>query len=46
MFENLELALAGDKSFLKTLFARTTPAQEEKINDVLEIIGLTEQHEM
>src|SRR5579863_5325130 len=25
VFENLELALAGDKGFLKTLFARRTP---------------------
>ena len=40
VFENLELALAGDKSFLKTLFARRTPAQENRIYEVLEIIGL------
>src|ERR1700693_815706 len=44
--ENLELALAGDKSFLRTLFARTTAPQMMKINDVLEIIGLTEQQQM
>ncbi len=31
VFENLELALAGDKSFLKTLFARRTPAQDNRI---------------
>jgi urea transport system ATP-binding protein len=43
--ENLELALAGDKSFLKTLFARTTAAQQKKIDEVLEIIGLVEQHD-
>jgi urea transport system ATP-binding protein len=43
--ENLELALAGGKSFLKTLLARATPAQEKRINEVLEIIGLTEQRE-
>ena len=30
MFENLELALAGDQSFLKTLRARITPAQHEQ----------------
>jgi urea transport system ATP-binding protein len=46
VFENLELALAGDKSFLKTLFARTTAAQMKKINDILDIIGLTEQQQM
>jgi urea transport system ATP-binding protein len=46
VFENLELALAGDKSFLKTLFARTTAPQMRKINDVLEIIGLIEHQQM
>ena len=43
VFENLELALAGDKSFLKTLLARMTPAQTRRIYEVLEIIGLAEQ---
>src|ERR1700682_1568851 len=37
VFENLDLALAGDKSFLNTLFARRTAAQEAKIYKVLEI---------
>ena len=37
MFENLELALAGDKSFWKTLFARLTPAQRDHIDEVLDI---------
>jgi len=45
VFENLELALAGDKSFLRTLFARRTPAQESRIYEVLEIIGLERQHQ-
>jgi urea transport system ATP-binding protein len=45
VFENLELALAGDKSFLHTLFARRTPAQNETIYEVLEIIGLSELHQ-
>src|SRR3984957_17503143 len=40
VFENFELALAGDKSFWKTLFARLTPAQHNRIYEVLEIIGL------
>jgi urea transport system ATP-binding protein len=44
VFENLELALAGNKSFLTALFARLTPAQQERIYQVLEIIGLEEQH--
>jgi urea transport system ATP-binding protein len=39
--ENLELALAGDKSFWRTLVARLTPDQRARIDEVLEIIGLT-----
>lgn len=46
VFENLELALAGKKSFLHTLLARTTPAQLDKIYKVLDVIGLSEQHMM
>jgi len=42
--ENLELALAGRKSFLSALLARMTLAQEDKLYDVLDTIGLTEQH--
>ena len=45
VFENLELALAGNKSFLHTLFFRRTPKQEARIYEVLEIIGLSEQHQ-
>jgi len=41
--ENLELALAGDKSFWKTLFARLTVMQQEQIDRVLETIALTGQ---
>jgi urea transport system ATP-binding protein len=44
--ENLELALAGDKSFLKTLAARSTAAQQKRITEVLDIIGLWEQQQM
>jgi urea transport system ATP-binding protein len=40
VFENLELALAGDKSFWRNLIARITPMQVDRINDVLELIGL------
>jgi urea transport system ATP-binding protein len=43
VFENLELALAGTRSFLKTLRARITAAQHQRIDEVLEIIGLSEQ---
>jgi urea transport system ATP-binding protein len=40
VFENLELALAGDKSFMKTFLARISATQQRRIDDVLEIIGL------
>jgi urea transport system ATP-binding protein len=41
VFENLELALAGSRSFLKTLRARISGAQKRRIDEVLEIIGLS-----
>ena len=44
--ENLELALADDKSFLRMLFARRTAAQQRRIDEVLDIIGLMEQAEL
>jgi urea transport system ATP-binding protein len=44
--DNLELALAGDKSFLKMLFARRTAAQQDRIDEVIEVIGLAEQHHL
>src|SRR6202047_2139897 len=40
VFENLELALAGTRSFLKTFRARITAAQHIRIGEVLDIIGL------
>ena len=43
VFETLELALAGDKSFWKTLVARLTPTTREHVERVLETIGLTTQ---
>lgn len=42
VFENLELALAGQKTFMKTFLARLSAAQQQKIDEVLEIIGLAE----
>jgi urea transport system ATP-binding protein len=42
VFENLELALAGSRSFLKTLRARITAAQQKRIAEILDIIGLSE----
>lgn len=41
VFENLELALATDKGVWATLFARLSGAQRERIEQVLETIGLT-----
>jgi urea transport system ATP-binding protein len=40
VFENLELAMAGEKSVWKALFARVSPAQREHIDEVLQKIGL------
>ena len=40
VFENLELALADNKSFWHTLVARLTSSQRERIDEVLEIIRL------
>jgi urea transport system ATP-binding protein len=45
VFDNLELALAGNKSFLHTLITRRTLAQESRIFEVLEIIGLSQLHQ-
>jgi urea transport system ATP-binding protein len=41
VFENLELALAGDKSFWRALVARLTAPQRARIDEVLEIVGLS-----
>jgi len=43
VFENLELALADDKSFWRTLVARLTPAHRERIAEVLKVIGLMKE---
>src|SRR4051812_14119108 len=45
VFENLELALAGDRGFLKMLRARISAPQHKRIDEVLNIIGLTEHRE-
>jgi urea transport system ATP-binding protein len=41
VFENLELALATNKAVWPTLFAKLKPSQLERVEQVLEIIGLT-----
>jgi urea transport system ATP-binding protein len=43
VFENLELSLAGDKSFWKALVARLTREQRQGIDRVLEVTGLVAQ---
>jgi urea transport system ATP-binding protein len=40
VFENLELALAGDKSLWKALVARLTSTQRDRIDEMLGVIGL------
>jgi urea transport system ATP-binding protein len=40
VFENLELALADDKSFWHMLVTDLTPDQRQRVDEVLEIIGL------
>jgi urea transport system ATP-binding protein len=42
VFENLELAMAGDKGVFATLFARLSGPQRDHIDEVLGIIGLSE----
>jgi urea transport system ATP-binding protein len=42
VLENLELAMAGDKRVWPTLRARLTPAQLDRMDEVLETIGLQE----
>jgi len=43
VFENLELAMAGDKSFRHALFARLSPAQAQRIDEVLVEIRLQDR---
>ncbi|MGQ0528496.1 MAG: urea ABC transporter ATP-binding protein UrtD [Panacagrimonas sp.] len=44
VFENLELAMAGNKSVWKMLFAKLSADQRTRIDEVLEMIGLKDQH--
>jgi urea transport system ATP-binding protein len=44
VFENLELALAGDKRVWANLFARLSGEQRDSIDNVLAQIGLTDEH--
>ena len=40
VFDNVLLSLEGSRGVFSSLFSRVTPAQREKINDVLQTIGL------
>lgn len=40
VFENLELAMKDDKRFFKTLFAKLSGEQKDKIGQTMELIGL------
>ncbi|MDB4981793.1 MAG: urea transporter ATP-binding protein UrtD [Myxococcales bacterium] len=42
VFENCELALRGNKGVFHSLFARLAKGQRDRIEEVLEIIGLTD----
>ena len=46
VFENLELALADDKSPWHTLVARLTSAQRDQIDGVLQVIALEDQRKV
>jgi urea transport system ATP-binding protein len=43
VFENLELAMAGDKRVFATFFAQLNGEQRDHIDEVMEIIGLQDQ---
>jgi urea transport system ATP-binding protein len=43
VFENLELAMSGDRSVWRLIFARLTPPQRERIDEVLQIIQLSDR---
>jgi urea transport system ATP-binding protein len=46
VFDNLELSLKQHKAVMATLFARLTPSEIDRIDEVLKIIGLKEQRFM
>jgi urea transport system ATP-binding protein len=45
VFENLELAMAGPKGVWRTFRARLSAAEHERIDEVLELIGLAEEND-
>jgi urea transport system ATP-binding protein len=45
VFENILLSLPGTRSVWEALFSRTTPRQRERVDEVLEIVGLKDKSE-
>ena len=45
IFENLEMAMAADKHVWPTLFAKLNAEQRDRIDDVMEIIGLKDMRD-
>jgi len=45
VFENILLSLPGRRSVWQTIFSRTTPAQLDRIDEVLQTVGLTAEKE-
>jgi len=45
VFENILLSLPGRRSVWETIFSRTTPAQRERIDEVLQTVGLAPERE-
>jgi urea transport system ATP-binding protein len=43
VFENIELALATERGVFRSLFALLTPAQREKIDAILDTVGLAQR---
>jgi urea transport system ATP-binding protein len=43
VFENLELSLSGPKSFWRTLRARLTSIERDRIDETLRVIGLSDE---
>jgi urea transport system ATP-binding protein len=46
VYTNLELSLKTNKAVIPTLFARLSEAQKDRIDEVLDTIGLSEQRNM
>jgi urea transport system ATP-binding protein len=43
--ENIELALSGSRGLLRALFSRRTKSEQERIDQVLETVGLAERRD-